>query len=431
MFKKIIGTGGTRALNALFSFLTLWIGTHELGAVEWGIGYVVLLDVSLMLIAIEFFAGSGLVYFSPRKKLSTLMLISFTWISIVILIFALVFWLLSIFPSFYHRFVPEGYGGITLLLTLIYSFHNFNLNIMLGKGKIAAYNIVFFLQIFTQLITMIILIYAFHIHDASAFTYSFLAGYSMGMLVGFGILMPYIKKEGLDPIKETIKELFNYGFIIQLSTLVHLLNKRLSVFMLKSYCNERAVGIYSSGTQVSEGVKLIGHSISLVQFSTISNTKDQKQADKLTLQFLKISVILTAIVLLIMAAVPRSVYEFVFTEQFSQIKEIVMLMAPGVILLSANTVFTHYFSGIGLPKHNLIASCVGLAVTIPSVFLLTKYFGIAGSAISMTFIFGATTYYQWHVFKKMTKTKSSALLLKKDDIELFKSELKSLFKKVN
>ena len=77
MLKNIFGTFGTRLLNALCNFITVWVGTHYLGAEAWGVGGIALLDVSLLLIGVELLAGSGLVYFTPRKPYRTLFQISY------------------------------------------------------------------------------------------------------------------------------------------------------------------------------------------------------------------------------------------------------------------------------------------------------------------------------------------------------------------
>ena len=71
MLKKIFGTFGTRFLNAVCGLITLWFGTHYLGAEAWGIGGIVLLDVSILLIGVEFMSGSNLIYFTPRKPYRT------------------------------------------------------------------------------------------------------------------------------------------------------------------------------------------------------------------------------------------------------------------------------------------------------------------------------------------------------------------------
>ena len=84
MLKKIFGTFGTRVLNAICNFITLWFGSHYLGAEAWGVGGIVLLDVSLLIIGVEFLAGSGLIYFTPRKSFRTLFKISYIWSALIV-----------------------------------------------------------------------------------------------------------------------------------------------------------------------------------------------------------------------------------------------------------------------------------------------------------------------------------------------------------
>ena len=132
MLKKIFGTFGTRVLNAICGFITLWFGSHYLGAEAWGVGGIVLLDVSLLLIGVELLAGSGLIYFTPRKSFRTLFRISYIWTALIVAFYALMMYVFSFIPdSFTHHFIrfigeeaefiPEGYHGLVLLLVSIMS----------------------------------------------------------------------------------------------------------------------------------------------------------------------------------------------------------------------------------------------------------------------------------------------------------------------
>ena len=427
MFKKILGTGATRILNLLIGFANMMLGAKILGAAEWGIGYMVVVDVSFLLIGVELLAGSGLVYFTPRKKLSTLMLVSHSWIIVAIALYALAFWLLSYFPDTFDNIVPQGYAKITLLMVLVYSFHNFNLNIFLGKEKVHLYNWVFSIQIVTQIAVMCLLLFVFHITDAHAFIYSLLSGYSIATITGFCFLLPMVKKEGFDSIKVTVKEMFSYGTIIQLSTLVSTLNKRLSMFLLKQHWGDERVGVFSSGTQITEGVKIIGNSLALVQFSALSNMTDRKEAVKLTLRFIKIAVLFTFLALAVIVLLPTSFYEWVLSKEFSEIKHVMLYMSPGIIFLAAHTILAHYFSGTGQPKYNLYASITGLCFTIPSTLLLVKPFGIDGAAISSSITFAASFTYHWIIFRKQSSARISDLLPNKEDWNWVREETRKLF----
>ena len=429
MFKKILGTGVTRVMNLLVGFITMLMGTKVLGPAEWGIGFTVLTDLTFLLIGIEFLAGSGLVYFTPRKKLSTLMLLSYSWILLVMVLYALLFWGLSFFPEIFDRIVPKGYEALTLLLTLVYSFHSFNLNVFLGKEKVSTFNWVFLLQILVQVSSMALFIFGFHIHDAHAFVYSLLCGYSVAFVVGFLLMIRMLNHDGYDPLLLTAKEMLRYGYVIQLSTLVSTLNRRMSIYLIRQHCTEESVGVYGAGTQVSEGVKVFGVSISMVQFSRLSNLTDQKKIVNLTIKFMKITVMLTLVALLVIACLPVSVFEWVFTDAFGQVKEILLLMSPGLLFYSAQMIFSNYFLGTGSPKYNLYASLCGLVVTIPCTLLLVPLWGIEGAAIAFSCTYTAIMLYQWFTFKRLTGVKAKELLITKEDWIWFKEEFFAIFAK--
>ncbi len=440
MLKKLFGTFGTRVLNAICNFVTLWFGTHYLGAEAWGIGGIVLLDVSLLLIGVEFLAGSGLIYFTPRKSYRTLFKISYIWSTLIVAFYALLMYLFSFIPeSFGHHFakffgesaefVPEGYHGMVLLLVFVYSLHNFNLTTMLGKERVGTNNILFIIQFMTQMCSMLVYIFVFDIRDANAFVYSFLTGYIVSYICGLTQIWPYLKDPVEDSLWDTIMEMFKFGTIIQLSTLVTMLNRRLSFLIIKGFWGDAKVGVYSAASQVSEAPKMIGQSIAMVQFSKISNLTDNDLAAKITVQLLKIATILTAICIFIVCVIPTSVYSWLFTSNFAEMRVVMIALGPGVVFMAANMVFSHYFSGMNMPKHNLYGALVGLAVTIPSLYLLIPPLGMVGAGISASLTNLAIIVYQWVIFKKINKISAKELLVTKEDVKLLVSGIKTLIGK--
>ena len=440
MLKKIFGTFGTRVLNAICNFVTLWFGTHYLGAEAWGIGGIVLLDVSLLLIGVEFLAGSGLIYFTPRKSYRTLFKISYIWSALIVAFYALLFYLCSFIPaSFSHHFakyfgesaefIPKGYHAMVLLLVFVYSLHNFNLATLLGKERVGTNNILFIIQFMTQMCSMLVYIFVFDIRDANAFVYSFLTGYIVSYICGLTQIWPYLKDESEDSMWDTVKEMFKFGTIIQLSTLVTMLNRRLSFLIIKGFWGDAKVGVYNAATQVSEAPKMIGQSIAMVQFSKISNLTDNELAAKITTQLLKTATVLTAICILIVCIIPTSVYSWLFTSNFAEMRVVMIALGPGVVFMAANMVFSHYFSGMNMPKRNLYGALVGLAVTIPSLYLLIPPLGMVGAGISASLTNLAIIVYQWVIFKKTNKISAKELLVTKEDVRMLVSEVKSLLGK--
>ncbi len=427
MFKKILGTGATRVVNVLTQLATLIMGTKFLGAAEWGKAFVAQTDITFLLIGIELIAGSGLVYFTPRKKTATLMKISYGWIAFVMLVYLLLFSVLHLFPGFYHTIVPEGYAWLVLVMTFVYSLHEFNLNHFLGKEKVATYNWLFLIQILTQVSMMAVLIFVLDLRTARALLYSQLCGYTVATLIGWVMLFPTLRHEGTEPWKSSLKEMLHYGAFMQLSTLVSTLNKRLSLYLLNTHCDEKSIGVYASGTQVTEGVNIVGQSIGLVAFSSLSNTEKEQRASQLTLRFMKVAISLTFTALLVLCLLPTSFFEWLFSGEFAGMQTIILLMAPGIVFFSAHTVLANYFSGTGQPKYNLYASLIGLSVTIIAAFILIPWLGIRGAAITASLTYTALFVYHWIVFHKKTGCSIIQLIPNRQDWEWVKTTIKGLF----
>ncbi len=428
MLKNILGTSGARILNALASLLILWIATNQLGREAWGTAGLILLDISLILLIVELFAGSALVYFTPRKSARNLLLIAYIWTAIVLVFFSLAFGLLSLFPQVYELVVPKGYGIHILLLVALNSLHGVNLNLLLGKKRISAYNKLFVTQFCVLLVTFSIMVWALEIKDERAFVYALYVSYGLPVLFGWLLVLPYITSVHNSKGQISLRELFTYGLIGQLASITHLINKRLSYYFIRIYAGLSPLGVYAAGIQLTEGLRLIGQSISLVQFSSISNSNDPGYARLISLQLLKFSVVLTSMALVVLISIPRHVFELVFSNAFGDIKLVIISLAPGVIALSANTIFSHYFSGTGRPKYNLYAALIGLIVTIPALFILIPAYGFIGAGISASLAYAAAVVYQWFVFRHLTGSRATELLPSISDFKLMANAFKALFK---
>ena len=202
----------------------------------------------------------------------------------------------------------------------------------------------------------------------------------------------------------------------QFANIIHLTNKRFSFYIIKSFIGVGSLGIYSAGVQLSEGLRLIGQSISIVQFARISNTTDMDYAKRLTLQLLKFTVIVTAFCMLILLIIPTDVFEYIFSKDFGDIRPVMFSLSVGVVAISASMIFSHYFSGTGKPKFNAISSGVGLIFTLVFAFILIPKYGIIGAGITATLAYSASTIYQLIIFIRITKVKLSEFLINKNDI---------------
>lgn len=422
---KILGTSGSRILGAISNLVLLWLATNKLGSEAWGLSGLILLDVSLILLVADM-AGNALVFYIPRRKLGSLVRLAVIWSVLTVLFFGLLFLGLSFAPAVYHLLIPQGYGVHILLLVLTISLHGFNLNVLLGKGKMKAFNFLFTFQFSLMLLAMTVMIFLFEITDERAFVAALYVSYIVPFAVGCVLIYRLSNNNSSSYPKATMRELLQYGSMTQLSSIAHMLNKRLSFYVIRHFTGLSALGIYNSGTQLTEGLRLIGQSIALVQFSSISNSEDKDFAKNLSIQLLKISVIVTALATTFLAVIPTSFFKIIFGSEFGSIKIVIISLSPGVVALAANAIFSHYFSGTGTPKYNLWASLIGLCIAIPTVFILIPAYGMVGAGVSASLAYSGAVVYQWIVFKKMTQSKINDLLINKTDFKVAITSIKKL-----
>ena len=431
MLKTIIGTTGTRILNAIFALIILYLIANYIGSEGMGVIGLIILDITIIQLVIDLVAGSALIYYASRTNLGNLLIPAYLWIGVVIVFFAISFVLLNnILPlSTIEIIVPGGYAKHILLLALLSGFMVTHYNLLLGKKRIETYNILFTIQISVMLLVFLYQLFALNNTDVEAYLYGLYSGYGLAAIVGFFVVFYKAGKLNLIGWKVTTRKVLKYGMVTQLANILNIGNNRISFYIIRYYLGLTTLGIYNAGIQLTEGLRVIGQSIAVVQFSTISNTNQPEYARVLTIRLMKLSVILTSAALLALIAIPEQVYSMLLTKDFSGVKPVVIALSPGVIALAINNIFSHYFSGMGNPKINLHAKITGLIFTGALVFILIPSYGYIGAAVTASISYIATIIHQYIVFKKQTNTRFIEWIPVKSDFKEFKLMVQLALKK--
>ena len=206
----------------------------------------------------------------------------------------------------------------------------------------------------------------------------------------------------------------------QTANLLSIGNNRLSFYFIKHFAGLPALGVYNAGIQTTEGFKLIGQSIAVVQFSAISNTRDSEYSRVLTIRLMKVSMLLTLGAVIVINILPEAFYTWLFSKDFAGVKPVILALSPGVLAQAANNIFSHYFSGIGEPKVNLYAKMVGFVFTVILAILLIPPYGFIGAAITASVSYIATVVHQYIVFHNRTGTRAGEWIPVKNDIREFR-----------
>jgi O-antigen/teichoic acid export membrane protein len=421
VFKNILHTAGTRIFNALFNLTALLLITNLIGSRGLGIISLVVLDITIIQLAMGLIAGGSLIYFASRSQTTVLMLTSYIWIIGITLLFAAAGRVISfLFPGLYSDIVPAGYAMDILWLALLNGFMQIHYNLLIGQKRIGVYNLVFVLQIGLFLLAFVGWLTVKNLHSPEAYFRALYLSWGTGSILAFFLVAKEIRRFSIKGWRTDLKAVLKYGLPTQSAVTLHIVNKRLSFYFIRIFSGLPALGIYSAAVQLVEGLRLIGQSISLVQYSAISNSRDRNYARTLSIRLMKFTLILTLAALAILLIIPENLYHVAFSKDFTAIKTIIWILSPGVLALAGNTIFSHYFSGTGQPAVNLRANIIGLVFTVAFAILLIPPYGYLGAAVTASVNYLANVLYQYIIFRRQTHTALSEWMLRKNDIRDFR-----------
>jgi len=428
MFKMIVGTIGTRFVNAIFAFLVVVINARYLGAEKLGTISMIMLSVTIIQLFNNFVAGGALIYMTPRTGVYKLFLPAYVWtICITATSTALLSFLGILFPGI--EVIPDGYVYETLFLALLISLASAHFMLLLGLQRVKAFNVLNLLQIFALVLVLLFCLFILNFREVMSYYWAMFFSYILTYSVSLIMLFPSLKPEPLTGMKDILAGVFRFGTYIQFANIFQTLNYRLSYLIVNVVLGRAAVGVFTIGVSLSEGLWLISRSISMVQYSRISNEMDDSYSARISLTLAKITWVITLLVLIVLVAVPAFVYSRIFGPDFTGIRLVIASLGIGIVTLSVSMIFSAYFAGINKPYHNTISSAIGLVFTVVLGLLLIPVWGLIGAGITATCSYTAATLYQFIIFSRITRLKARDFLITRGEFKLLKDEIRKSVRK--
>ncbi len=420
MFKLIAHTLGTKIISILANFLIIVLASRNLGAANMGDISLIVLSVAIFVQINNIVGGPALVYLLPRHETGTILLLSYIWLIITTGIGALVIFLLKLVPSVYFHHV--------IILSVIFSLLTIHLTVILSRKKIKTYNYILAGNPVILLISLAAFIYFAGDKDIYAYIKGLYFAYGITFLLSTVFLFTKLKSLRFSNFSAVLRDLFKFGSIMQLANILQLLNYRMNYYLIERFWNKTTLGIYSVGNQVSEGVWLLSQSTATVLYPTISNSKDEDASVKMVLFFLKMIAILTILMISVLLILPTHFYTFIFGNEFTETKLIILSLSVGIFFLSLSRIFSTYFSGIGKPQINTISSAIGLIVVTGLGLLLIPRWAFVGAGITASVTYFSSFMFQFIIFVRKTKLRVGDFSIGKEDIDRVKFELQNFFK---
>jgi O-antigen/teichoic acid export membrane protein len=419
VFKKIISTIFARTLLAALNFILAIVTTQYLGPAGKGDVSLFVLNITIVQLVNNFVGGPYLVYLVPRYNFMHLLFSSYTWALFSSIMIPGILLLLDLqgIDSLFHLIV------ISFLLSLM-SIHLFALT---GKEEINKYNLTSLFQVAILLVSFVIYLEIFKERSVISYIKAMYISVVASLILSFLFIGRYFEKPSFVKIGETFYDAIKKGLLLQTGAIAQMLNYRLSFYLLDKLYEEgrKEVGIYSVTIAVAEALWLISQSVSLVLYSRISNTNDIIYSRKLTVALVKSVVVITILCMGILLCLPSSLFVFVFGNGFGEAPVVLFPLSAGIIIFSAGIVLSAYFVGIGKAQVSVVASVIGLMVTIICGLSLIPKYGMFGAAITASASYTAGVIYQFVMFLREAKEiQTRDFILSTNDILMLIAEVK-------
>lgn len=415
MFRILSGTIVSRVLIIFFNFLTIAFAAQALGKEGVGVISLILLGITIIMLLNNLVGGAAIVYLVPRLGARSLLLPSYIWALITVMIFYGVVHFVDL--------VPERYSFHVLALAFIQSIYTVHFNILIGKEQIKKFNIITVFQAVIIFVVFDVMLHVMSDPDPKSYVWALYAAYGTGLVASIFALRGHLGEEKvIDPV-QAFGRIIRYGAYTQTANVLQQLNYRLSYYIIEFYSGLGALGIYSIGTQLSEGAWVTSKSMSMVQYARVSNTDDREKNKRLTIAFIKLAMIFTSFIMTILILLPGSVYTWIFGPEIMGLRAIMLFLTPGILAMAVSMMFSHYFSGTGAHHHNTIGSGIGLVVTLIAGFTLIPEYGLKGAAVTASLSYCTLTLYKGIIFIWLSKAGILEFLPNTSDIRIVRSEL--------
>lgn len=419
MLKKIIHTFGINAFSAALNMGVAILLSQFLGPSGKGNQSLILTTISFILIFSNLVGGATIVYLVPRYKSILLIIPSYLWTVLMSLVSYFILKITGLIESKYIIHV--------CILAIIYSVSSIHSNVLIGKQKIKESNNLVLLQSVSLVVCLLVSFIVLRIFFINSYITALYISMGLSMVISTFLISASFKEIDLKnykPYLPVMKQMFTFGFQNQVAHITQMLSFRLSYYVIEEYIGIAAVGVYSNGISIAESIWMVAKSMSLVQYSFISNSTNRDESARITLLLVKAGLFASLLLLIPLILIPVEAYVFIFGQGFAGIKPVIISLLPGVLIYNVSILFGHYFSGTGRYSINGKISAIGLIVSVILYFTLIPMFAIrgAGIATSLSYLF-TSALFLWY-FARENRNWRTYLIPRWNDFALVITELK-------
>jgi O-antigen/teichoic acid export membrane protein len=252
--------------------------------------------------------------------------------------------------------------------------------ILLGEGRIVAYNAVDVGQFALTLAALAIGFWAYDFHVTGALAVVS-ASRLCAALAYLALLLRHSPRLAADPA--LARRMLAYGLRAYLAVLASFLVIRIDLLLVNAYLGAHEAGLYSVTATIADGLFVLPMVVGLNLFPRVARGDPTESTAAV---FRSVAVLYG---LLCLATIPLSGpgIRLVFGHAFDGSVSLYYWLLPGIYCVGLLTILAHHFAGRGYPLEAAVVWLVGLAVNIAInlVFLPGRGAWVASLSSSITY----------------------------------------------
>jgi O-antigen/teichoic acid export membrane protein len=366
MFSRYIGSFGAKFAVSLINLGILLLTSRYLGTKTRGEISLWVLNIFIFQMLAEIFTGYSLVHFIPKTDFKKIFLYGYFFV------FGIIVCGLS-----YYFFSGKPLDFSFYFLTVFVILNSFNFVFFLGLGELKLYNIFSLMQPFLLLTGTVMYIFLFKNQTFNAWKIPAIFSFFITYLTTLSFVIRLFSRPGSSDIKNKkipIKEIIRNGMLCQMANLFFVLSGRYNFYQIEALDQ---LGIYSTASMCTESLLIFSSALSPIILSDTSSGR----SNRLNFRFAAGIAALMLLIFCIILVIPESWILFFFGNYFKGIKNIILLLFPGIFFHSQTSLIHHYFSGSGNLYPAFFSNGTGFLITYIFSSYVALHFGLSGLAV--------------------------------------------------
>ncbi len=417
--KKSLGTLVSKGAILFLRFPFGIIVARFLGPEGKGQLHLLMMSTSMSAALGQLGQGSAAVYFIGKdtRRFPAI----FTNLLVVAGVVSVVLWGAGWFfphfirPDLYARLPVYMWGNAAVML-LILILHSFLTQALSAFLRIKEINLVQVAGVLLDLVLLVVFVVVLGAGVGGALLAHAVSDVTVAVALRL-LLVRYAGRPGT-PDWALLKASLRFGLKSYLYNLERRVNLRLDVFLVAGLAagGVAATGVYSVAVNVAELILFLPVSIRMSLLPMVAGGSTA-EANRLTSMACRHTMFLSVLMACAFALAGPVALPLAYGEQFVDAVVPLLILLPGVVLLSQARILYSDLVGRGRPEVSTVSAAAGMVITVVLDLLLIPSYGVVGAAVASTSAYAVEFFIASFFFLRISQIPwNEVLLLQNGDL---------------